>query len=87
MLTTDYGGCGRCLVGAGFDLAVSLLKRGIGVIGLDADPLAPGLFIPGITSQVTAGADDPAYPAELLGLFQQLRPDSLFSTVEHELPA
>jgi carbamoyl-phosphate synthase large subunit len=33
----------------GFDLAVSLLRRGIDVIGLDADPLAPGLLIPGIT--------------------------------------
>lgn len=73
--------------GGGFDSAVSLFERGIGVIGLDADPLAPGLLIPGITAQVTAGADDPAYPAELLGLFRQLRPDALFSTVEHELPA
>jgi carbamoyl-phosphate synthase large subunit len=30
----------------GFDLAVGLLRRGIDVIGLDADPLAPGLLIP-----------------------------------------
>jgi carbamoyl-phosphate synthase large subunit len=96
-----HGGCGvvvrpadgsRIMVtgvgGApGFDLAVSLLKRGIGVIGLDADPLAPGLVIPGIIPRITASADSPGYPAGLLGLCRELRPAALFSTVEHELPA
>lgn len=71
----------------GFDLAAGLLKRGIDVIGLDADPLAPGLLIPGITPRVTASAGSPGYPADLLGLCQELRPSALFSTVEHELPA
>jgi carbamoyl-phosphate synthase large subunit len=71
----------------GFDLAVSLLKRGIDVIGLDTDRLAPGLLIPGITPRVTASADSPGYPAELLGLCRELRPAALFSTVEPELPA
>ncbi|MGH3247761.1 MAG: hypothetical protein ACRDOI_16390 [Trebonia sp.] len=68
----------------GFDLAVALLKRGLDVIGADADPLAPG---PGIIPKVTAAADSPGYPAELLGLCSELRPAALFSTVEHELPA
>jgi carbamoyl-phosphate synthase large subunit len=71
----------------GFDLAVSLLKRGIDVIGIDADPLAPGLLIPGVIPKVTAAADNLGYPAELLDLCQELRPAALFSTVEHELPA
>jgi carbamoyl-phosphate synthase large subunit len=70
----------------GFDLAVSLLRRGFGVIGLDADPLAPGLLIPGIIPRVTAAAGSPGYPAQLLGLCRELRPAALFSTVEHELP-
>jgi carbamoyl-phosphate synthase large subunit len=71
----------------GFDLAVSLLKRGIDVIGTDADPLAPGLLIPGITPRVSASATSPGYPANLLDLCRELRPAALFSTVEHELPA
>jgi carbamoyl-phosphate synthase large subunit len=71
----------------GFDLAVSLLRRGIDVIGTDVSPLAPGLLIPGIIPLVTASADSPGYPAELLGLCSELRPAALFSAVEHELPA
>jgi carbamoyl-phosphate synthase large subunit len=70
----------------GFDLAVGLLRHGIDVIGLDADPLAPGLLIPGINPRVTASAGDSGYPASLLGLCRELRPAALFSTVEHELP-
>ena len=70
----------------GFDLAVSLLRRGIAVIGADADPLAPGLLIPGIIPRVTARAGSPGYPADLLGLCAELRPAALFSTVERELP-
>jgi carbamoyl-phosphate synthase large subunit len=81
IMVTGVGGA------PGFDLAVSLLKRGIDVIGADADPLAPGLLIPGIIPRVTASADSPGYPAELLGLCAELRPAALFSAVEHELPA
>lgn len=81
IMVTGVGGA------PGFDLAVSLLRRGIEVIGMDADPLAPGLLIPGIIPRVASGADSPAYPAELLGLCRELRPAALFSTVEQELPA
>lgn len=81
IMVTGVGGA------PGFDLAVALLRRGIDVIGADADPLAPGLLIPGIVPRVTASADSPGYPAELLGLCSELRPAALFSTVEHELPA
>ena len=68
----------------GFDLAVTLLRRGIDVIGTDASPLAPGLFISGIIPRVTASADNPGYPAELLGLCAELRPAALFFAVEHK---
>jgi carbamoyl-phosphate synthase large subunit len=81
IMVTGVGGA------PGFDLAVSLLRRGIHVIGLDASPLAPGLLIPGITPRVTTPAGDPGYRAEMLGLCRELRPTAPFSTVEHELPA
>jgi hypothetical protein len=81
IMVTGVGGA------PGFDLAVGLLRRGIDVIGLDADPLAPGLLIPSIIPRATCTADSPGYPAELLGLCAELRPVALFSTVEHELPA
>jgi carbamoyl-phosphate synthase large subunit len=81
VMVTGVGGA------PGFDLAVSLLRRGIEVAGLDADPLAPGLLIPGIIPRVTASADSPGYPAALLGLCRELRPAALFCAVEDELPA
>lgn len=81
ILVTGVGGA------PGFDLAVSLLRRGRNVIGADADPLAPGLLVPGLVPRVTAGAGSPHYPAELLSLCSDLGPAALFSTVEHELPA
>lgn len=81
IMVTGVGGA------PGFDLATGLLKRGIGVIGVDADPLAPGLLIPGIVPRLTAIAADPEYAATLLDLCQELRPAALFSTVEDELPA
>jgi carbamoyl-phosphate synthase large subunit len=81
VMVTGVGGA------PGFDLAVALLRRGIAVIGLDADPLAPGLLIPGITPRLAASAGSPGYPAALLGLCAELRPAALFSTVEQELPA
>jgi carbamoyl-phosphate synthase large subunit len=81
IMVTGVGGA------PGFDLAVSLLRRGVDVIGLDADPLAPGLLIPGIIGWVAASAADSGYPASLLSLCRELRPAALFSTVEHELPA
>lgn len=81
IMVTGVGGA------PGFDLAISLLRRAIEVIGLDADPLAPGLLIPGIIPRVASGADSPGYPAELLSLCRELRPAALFTTVEQELPA
>jgi len=81
IMVTGVGGA------PGFDLAAGLLRRGIDVIGLDADPLAPGLLIPGIIARVAASSADPDFPASLLGLCRELRPAALFSTVEVELPA
>ncbi|MGH3492688.1 MAG: ATP-grasp domain-containing protein [Sciscionella sp.] len=69
-----------------FDLARELLKAGHQVIAIDCDPLAPGLKIPGVTAQVTASADDPSYPRELIALCERLRPEAIFCGVEQELP-
>jgi carbamoyl-phosphate synthase large subunit len=80
VLVTGVGGA------PGFDLAVSLLRRGIQVIGADASPLAAGLLLPGIIPHVTAAAADSGYRAALLAMCRDLQPDALFSTVEHELP-
>lgn len=80
ILVTGVGGA------PGFDLAARLLELGNEVIGTDADPLATGLLIPGIIPSVTAPATDPAYATALLRLCRELRPDALFSAVEHELP-
>ena len=70
-----------------FDLARELVKAGHEVIAVDADPLAPGLLIPGVIAQVTAPCHEPDYRASLTAVCEQLRPDAIFSGVEQELPA
>lgn len=81
LIVTGVGGA------PGLDLALELLRRGHEVIGLDANPLAPGLLAPGITPRLTARADDPRYGDELLALCRELRPHGMIPMVEHELPA
>jgi carbamoyl-phosphate synthase large subunit len=80
VLVTGVGGA------PGFDLAASIVRRGVQVVGVDADPLAAGLHIPGIIPRLMPPAEGPGYPAALLELCLELKPDALFSAVEHELP-
>lgn len=79
ILVTGIGGA------PGFDLARSLMKRGCHIIGTDANPLASGLLLPGITPRIMAPAGHPDYGADLLELCRDLRPDAILSTVEQEL--
>ncbi|MFE5582421.1 ATP-grasp domain-containing protein [Kitasatospora sp. NPDC056531] len=70
----------------GLDLALTLLKLGHEVIGIDSNPLAPGLLIPGITARIIARADSPLFAADLMELVHDLKPDALLCCVENELP-
>lgn len=70
----------------GFDLTRSLQRLGHHVICTDAHPLAPGLLLPDVTAHVTPRADDPRYPAALLDLCQQAKPDALMVGIENDLP-
>jgi carbamoyl-phosphate synthase large subunit len=81
VMVTGVGGA------PGFDLAVSLLRRGLEVIGADASPLAPGLLIPGIIPALAPAAGSAGYVPQMLALCQEQHPAALFSAVEHELPA
>ncbi|WP_063721704.1 ATP-grasp domain-containing protein [Nocardia vinacea] len=70
----------------GFDLARRLLQLGCEVIGTDADPLANGLSLPGLTVRQSISSTDPRYDADLLRLCRDLRPHAMLSAVESELP-
>jgi carbamoyl-phosphate synthase large subunit len=80
ILVTGVGGA------PAFDLARELLKAGHEVIAADADPLAPGLRLPGVIARVGVPADDPGYEAGLLAVCRALRPEAIFSGVELEMP-
>ncbi|ATL68194.1 ATP-grasp domain-containing protein [Nocardia terpenica] len=80
ILVTGVGGA------PGFDLARRLMELGCEVIGTDADPLATGLRLPGLTPVVCPPVDDPTYHTALLDLCRIHRPHALMSTVETELP-
>jgi carbamoyl-phosphate synthase large subunit len=70
----------------GFDLARRLLELGCDVIATDADPLANGLLLPGVTPRLTPPVTAADYPSRLLGLCRETRPDAFWSAVESELP-
>ncbi|WP_280413437.1 ATP-grasp domain-containing protein [Nocardia asiatica] len=70
----------------GFDLARRLLELGCDVIATDADPLANGLLLPGVTPRLTPPVTADDYPDEMLALCRETRPDALWPTVESELP-
>ncbi|MFF1378729.1 ATP-grasp domain-containing protein [Streptomyces sp. NPDC058308] len=80
ILVTGVGGA------PGLDLARQLLELGCDVIAADADPLAPGLLLAGVTPRVVPVAGHPQAADELMLLCRELRPDALMSTVEAELP-
>ncbi|MGV9540109.1 ATP-grasp domain-containing protein [Nocardia beijingensis] len=70
----------------GFDLTRRLLELGCDVIATDADPLANGLLLPGVTPRLTPPVTAADYPDEMLALCRDTRPDALWPTVESELP-
>ncbi|MFJ3273966.1 ATP-grasp domain-containing protein [Streptomyces sp. NPDC086776] len=80
ILVTGVGGA------PGLDLARHLMRMGCEIIAADADPLAAGLLLDGVTPHVLPLAADPDYSQRLLDLCRDARPDALMSTVEHELP-
>ncbi|MFE0459284.1 ATP-grasp domain-containing protein [Kitasatospora sp. NPDC058965] len=80
LLVTGVGGA------PGLDLALTLAERGHKVAGTDANPLAPGLLAPGITTRLVARADSPVdYEADLLQVCADLQIEAVVPTVEHEL--
>src|SRR5438445_10650645 len=80
ILVTGVGGA------PALDLARRLLDLGHEVIAVDANPLAPGLLVPGVIARTMPTADDPCYFVALLELCRELRPDAIIPGVEQELP-
>ncbi|GAA5079684.1 ATP-grasp domain-containing protein [Nocardia iowensis] len=70
----------------GFDLAHRLMELGCDVIATDADPLASGLLLPGVTPCLTKPVTSTSYGPELMSLCRELRPGAIVSAVESELP-
>lgn len=81
ILVTGVGGA------PGFDLARHVMALGHEVIAADANPLACGLTLPGVTPRILPPGDHPEFAEQLVALCHSLRPHALISTVEHELPA
>lgn len=81
ILVTGTGGA------PGFDLARHLRQLGCDVIAADANPLACGLLLDGVTPCVLPRSDAPDFTAQLMDVCREARPDGLISTVESELPA
>lgn len=81
ILVTGVGGA------PGFDLARHLMLLGCHVIAADANPLACGLALRGVTPRILPPARHPAFRTRLMQMCRGLRPDALISTVEPELPS
>lgn len=79
LLVTAVGGA------PGLDLARMLLHAGYQVIGVDANPLAGGLFLPGLTPHVVPASHDDQYSGHILGLCRSERPAALIPTDESEI--
>ncbi|MEU6375495.1 ATP-grasp domain-containing protein [Streptomyces sp. NPDC046909] len=71
----------------GFDLARHLMGLGCHVIASDANPLACGLVLDGVTPCLLPSSNDPHFGVRLLDVCRRLRPEALISTIEWELPA
>ncbi|MGI5380551.1 ATP-grasp domain-containing protein [Streptomyces sp. CA-251387] len=90
-MPTDHTAPRRILVtgvGAnpGFGLTRSLTRLGHQVIAADANPLAPGLLLPGVEPRVTPLAADPDYPHVMTELCRDLAVDAVVAGIEHDLP-
>jgi carbamoyl-phosphate synthase large subunit len=81
VLVTGPGGA------PGFDLARHLMGLGCRVIAADANPLACGLVLDGVTPCLLPSGDNPDFGVRLLDACRRLRPEALISTIEWELPA
>ena len=79
VLVTGVGGA------PGLDLARALVRRGLSVIAVDADPMAPGLHLAGTVPRTVPLACHPGFASALLTVCAQERPGFLVSTVEAEL--
>ncbi|WP_199729601.1 ATP-grasp domain-containing protein [Micromonospora sp. M71_S20] len=79
MLVTAVGGA------PGFDLARVLHLAGYQVIGTDTNPLAAGLFLPGLTPRVVPPSRDARYTGALLDICRSERPAALIPTDESEI--
>ncbi|MFI6132722.1 ATP-grasp domain-containing protein [Micromonospora sp. NPDC051141] len=79
LLVTAVGGA------PGFDLARTLQHRGHHVIGADANRLAAGLFLPGLTPVVVPPSSDPRYLSALLDICRSQQPAALIPTAESEI--
>ncbi|MEU6404995.1 ATP-grasp domain-containing protein [Streptomyces sp. NPDC046985] len=71
----------------GFGLARSLLRLGHRVVAADADALAPGFLLPGVTPQLIPLADDPGYCARMDELCRDLGVDAIVPAIENDLPS
>ncbi len=80
MLVTGIGGQ------PGFDVARRLHQLGVTVIGVDADPLANGLLLPGIEPRLCPPVRDPRFAATLTKLCAVSSVNALVPTIESELP-
>ncbi|KMS74182.1 hypothetical protein ACM01_14755 [Streptomyces viridochromogenes] len=90
-MPTDHTTARRILVtgvGAnpGFGLTRSLTRLGHQVIAADANPLAPGLLLPGVEPRVTPLATDPDYPHVMAELCRDLAVDAVVAGIENDLP-
>jgi carbamoyl-phosphate synthase large subunit len=79
ILVTGVGGA------PGFDLARSLIRLGCEVIGVDANPLAPGLLLPGVIARTLPPSTHSEYRPNLLRICGSLRPEALLPGTEDEL--
>ncbi|MFE0104473.1 ATP-grasp domain-containing protein [Streptomyces sp. NPDC059009] len=80
VLVTGVGGA------PGFDLTRRLLSLNCDVIAADANPLACGLLLDGVTPRLLPKAAEPDFRTRLLEVCRDLRPHALMCAVEHELP-
>lgn len=79
ILVTGVGGA------PGFDLTRHLQSLGHDVIAADANPVACGLALTGVTPCLLPPAADPDFSTQLMQACRTHQPDALISTVEREL--
>jgi carbamoyl-phosphate synthase large subunit len=79
VLVTGVGGA------AGFGLARTMLQHGFEVTGVDADPMAAGLRLPGIQAHVLPDATDAGYEAQFIEVLDSTGSSTLVPTLDEEL--